>query len=381
MPAVSLSRSRQAPARVAPLAVLPVFLDLRGRRALVAGGSDAAAWKAELLAAAGAQVLVHAPAATLQAEFRRLLAAPAGAGRIEHRDRCWTADSFDGAAVAVADAENDEEAEAFSRAARAAGVPVNVIDRPAFCAFRFGSIVNRSPVVVGISTSGAAPILGQAVRRRIEAVLPIALARWAELAAGIREAALARLAPGASRRAFWEAFADRAFGTAPGPEDAGAVMADLASCAGGEPQAGWITFVGAGPGDPELLTLKAVRALQAADLILFDESVPASVLELARREARRIRVRERSLPTGSAELGSLLAQAAGGTRVVRLVPGDPAGSARVAALLHRLRAAGARADAVAGLPAGGGEASVSCDRGRFRLRRYPDHGRRMVVAS
>jgi uroporphyrin-III C-methyltransferase/precorrin-2 dehydrogenase/sirohydrochlorin ferrochelatase len=191
-----------------------------------------------------------------------------------HQPGEWTVACLAGAAVAVADARDDSEAEAFENAARAAGVPCNVIDRPVFCHFQFGSVVNRSPVVVGISTSGAAPILGQAVRRRIEALLPAALASWAVLAGRLRGRVIDRLSPGAQRRDFWERFVDRAFGSAPDASSE-AVLDDVMAAAAHVKGHGHVTFVGAGPGEAELLTLKAVRALQYADVILFDDPSPA----------------------------------------------------------------------------------------------------------
>ncbi|MBO0766963.1 MAG: uroporphyrinogen-III C-methyltransferase, partial [Hyphomicrobiaceae bacterium] len=151
-----------------PLATLPLFLPLEGRRAIVVGGSEAAAWKAELLSAAGARVAVLSPEPC--AEMEALAAGPPG-GTLRLERRRWSGSDFEGAALAVAAAEDESEAGAVFAAARARGVPVNVIDRPAFCTFQFGAIVNRSPLVVGISTDGAAPVLGQAVRSRIEALL------------------------------------------------------------------------------------------------------------------------------------------------------------------------------------------------------------------
>ena len=141
-----------APARMGALAKLPIFLDLQGKRAVLAGGSAAACWKAELLEAAGATV--HVYALELSAEMAERITPD---GRIIHHARPWAMDVFDGAAIALADLDGDEEARAFYCAGRAAGVPVNVIDKPAFCQFQFGSIVNRSPVIIGISTDGAAP--------------------------------------------------------------------------------------------------------------------------------------------------------------------------------------------------------------------------------
>ena len=193
--------------RMGELATLPVFFDLAGKRAVMAGGGAGAAWKAELLASAGASIDLYVLADEIDPEMAELLAdpphGPSGLGDITHHDRPWSTDIFTGAAIAVGDTEGLAEGQAFACAARAAGVPVNVVDKPAFCDFRFGSIVNRSPVVVGISTDGAAPILGQAIRRRIETLLPPALADWAALAARVRGAVVGRLPPGPLRRAFW----------------------------------------------------------------------------------------------------------------------------------------------------------------------------------
>lgn len=348
---VSTRPSEAAPARIASLSVLPIFLDLRGKRALVAGGSDAAAWKAELLAAAGAEVHLHAPSGTLGPEMLRLL--NDGETRLVHHEDHWTPNAFDGAAIAVADAETGEEAGAFLDAARCAGVPCNVIDRPAFCAFQFGSIVNRSPVVVGISTSGAAPILGQAVRRRIETLLPAALADWAALALRLRDGVMDRLAHGAQRRGFWEAFVDRAFGPAPEGEGS-AILDDLAPGLAGR-SAGHVTFVGAGPGNAELLTLKAMRALQSADVILFDDLVSDEVLELARREARRILVGKRAGRPGCGqhEINAMMVSLAQkGRRVVRLKSGDPMIFGRAGEEIAELERVGIGYDVVPGITAG-----------------------------
>src|SRR5215470_1405736 len=141
------------PVRMDRLARLPVFLALEGKRAVLAGGSPAAAWKAELLSASGAQVEVYA--LNVGEELAELAEAPPR-GSIKVNLRNWTAADLPGAAVAVGAFEDDESAAAFAAAARAAGVPVNVIDKPAFCDFSFGAIVNRSPLVIGISTDGAA---------------------------------------------------------------------------------------------------------------------------------------------------------------------------------------------------------------------------------
>ncbi|TMJ23877.1 MAG: uroporphyrinogen-III C-methyltransferase, partial [Alphaproteobacteria bacterium] len=148
---------------------LPVFLTLEGRRALVAGGSPAAAWKAELLCASGANVHVYAARAC--DELLSLVAAPPR-GALTLHGRKWNPVDLGGCALAVGDCDNDSDAAAFAAAARNSGVPVNVIDKPAFCDFTFGAIVNRAPLVIGISTDGAAPVFAQALRARLEMLLP-----------------------------------------------------------------------------------------------------------------------------------------------------------------------------------------------------------------
>lgn len=343
-----------APARMGPLAKLPIFLDLAGKRAIVAGGTAAAAWKAELLAAAGADVDVYAT--ELEPEMEALIERGAASGKVIHRPQGWSVTSFDGAACALADAATASEAHAFYCAARAAGVPVNVIDKPAFCQFQFGSIVNRSPVVVGISTDGAAPILGQAIRRRIETLLPPALAAWGELAKSIRETVMDRLAKGAPRRTFWDKFAERAFGPAPSAMDRDSTLRLVDEIATGAAAnaAGRVTLVGAGPGDAELLTLKAVRALQSADVILFDDLVSADVIELARREAKRMMVGKRGGKRSCAQdsiNGLMVKLARQGKHVVRLKAGDPMIFGRAGEEIAELEAAGIGVDVVPGITA------------------------------
>src|SRR5205823_11216016 len=165
--------------RIASLSRLPAFFALDGKRAVVVGGSAAATVKAELLSAACARVEVFA--AEPSEDMLALADIPPNGDVIIQR-RNWSAVDLAGAAIAVADCPSDKAAAQFSAAARSAGVPVNVIDRPAFCDFSFGAIVNRSPLVIGISTEGAAPVFGQAIRAKIEALIPQGFARWAAAA-------------------------------------------------------------------------------------------------------------------------------------------------------------------------------------------------------
>ncbi|MCM2398205.1 siroheme synthase CysG [Rhizobium sp. S95] len=357
MPAMPLRLSEPKPtttARVAPLAKLPVFWSLAGKQTIVAGGSDGAAWKAELLAACGAEVHVYCPNEELGEAMKALIDETA-VRSIIHHPHAWHPGIFTGKALALADCETQEEAQAFHDAARAAGVPVNVIDKPDFCQFQFGSIVNRSPVVVAISTDGAAPILAQAIRRRIETLLPPALKSWAELAQALRERANTLLTTPQSRRNFWERFVDRAFAGNRPPEesDGQSLLADAERLAVDQTH-GHVTLVGAGPGDAELLTLKAVRALQSADAILFDDLVSAEVLELARREAKRMLVGKRGGRESCRQEDindTMLALAKAGKRVVRLKSGDPMIFGRAGEEIAFLERHGISCDVVPGITA------------------------------
>ncbi len=335
------------PPRMAALSRVPVFFSLEGKRAVVAGGTAAAAWKAELLSAAGARVEVFAPKPS--EEMRALTGTPPRGPTALH-ERGWAATDFAGAAIAVADCADDATAAEFATAARRAGVPVNVIDRPAFSDFAFGAIVNRSPLVIGISTDGAAPVFAQAVRAKIEALIPKGFARWAEAARAWRPRVHALALPFRDRRRFWEKFTARAV-TAPdrAPTD-GDLDALLEPSAVRE--AGSVIVVGAGPGDPELLTLRAVRALQSADVILFDEFIAADILDFARREAKKMLVgtaghRESDRQDDISALMLSLARA--GRRVVRLKSGDPMVSGSAVEELAACRAAGVEVEVVPGI--------------------------------
>ena len=190
-----------------PLARLPLFFALDNRRVVVTGGTRAAVWKAELLSAAGAAVDVFAPVAC--DELRELAGrAPRGPVTIHARNLRIT--DLDGAALVVGACENDREAAELRAHARAAGVPLNVIDKPEFCDFSFGAIVNRSPLVIGIATDGAAPVFAQAIRARLEALIPAGFARWAAAAGRFRPRLQALELNFRDRRRFWERFSDAA---------------------------------------------------------------------------------------------------------------------------------------------------------------------------
>ncbi len=347
------------PGRMSALARLPVFLALEGKRAVLAGGSAAAAWKAELLAAAGAQVDVYASEAS--DELLQVAADPPR-GAVTINRRGWTAADLKGAAVAIGAFENDADAAEFAAAARAAGVPVNVIDRPAFCDFAFGAIVNRSPLVIGISTDGAAPVFAQAIRAKLEALLPKGFADWAAAAARWRSAVKASGLSFSGRRKFWQVFTAHAVANPdcePGQRDFERFVAEVKGL-GTAVENGSVTLVGAGPGDPELLTLRAVRALQSADVILFDDLVSRDVLDFARREARKMLVGKTGFgPSCKQEdINALMVSLAKqGKRVVRLKGGDPLIFGRAAEEIDACEAANIAFDVVPGITAAQGAAA------------------------
>ncbi len=345
--------------RMERLARLPVFFALTDRRAVLAGGTPAAAWKAELLSAAGADV--HVFADELSDEMRALTASPPG-GAIHLHLRCWEAEDFAGVAIAVGAFEDNGEAGRFAAAARAAGVPVNVIDKPAFCDFSFGSIVNRSPLVISISTDGAAPVFAQAIRAKLEALIPRGFTHWADAARRWRSAVQASGLSFAGRRRFWQMFTAHAV-KYPDQEPSQAdfkSFIDATWAEGAKVEQGSVTLVGAGPGDPELLTLRAVRALQSADIILFDDLVSPEVLDFARREAKKMLVGKTGHGPSckQSEINTLMVDLArAGKRVVRLKGGDPMIFGRAGEEIEACRNAGIAIEVVPGISAAQGAAS------------------------
>lgn len=349
----------EAPApRMEPLSRLPVFLALEGKRAIVTGGNAAAAWKTELLLAAGAKVDVYAAAVS---EEMLAMAQEAPDDRIAIHARDFAPADLAGAAIAVGACETETEAAAFAQAARSAGVPVNVIDRPAFCDFSFGAIVNRSPLVIGISTDGAAPVFAQAIRAKLETLIPRGFARWARAARDWRDTLKTSGLSFNARRRFWQLFTAHAV-KHPDERPARADYDRLLAVTKDErtlPEAGSVTLVGAGPGDPELLTLRAVRALQSADIILIDDLVSPGVLDFARREAKKMMVGK----TGHGpsckqdEINTLMVSLAkSGKRVVRLKGGDPAIFGRAGEEIEACRKAGIAVELVPGISAAQGAA-------------------------
>lgn len=276
------------PGAIAAIAKLPIFLELAGRKAALAGDTAGIAWKAELIAAAGADVTLYAPHPS--DEVRTLARRGVAAGSLRIVERDWTPEDLRGAAIAVADLHTLQEAAAFKAAGVAAGVIVNTVDKGATCDFYFGAVVSRSPLMIGATTDGTAPILGQTVRRAIELAVPDWLGPWLDWARAARPEIKRRLAPGAQRRAFWEAFTERAWAA---PIDAAgeAAMFDEIAAIAATPQRGAGSVLRlVGPAHVDDLTLGQAKRLQAADLIIEERGAERAARAFFRREATRIMV-------------------------------------------------------------------------------------------
>lgn len=336
---------------------LPLFVDLRGRSCLVVGGGTVAARKVDALLTVGAAVDVVAPA------LGTALAGLAQAGHIVHHAREFAVTDVDGRVLVIAATGTRAVNAGVAAAAQAAGRLVNVVDDPALSGAIFPSIVRRGELTVAVSTGGAAPVLARLVRARIEALLAPSLGELTALAARWRADVQRRLAALGPRRRFWErVFEPRSpvvhaceAGDPAGAERAMAAALAEAAAGGASPTTGSVVLVGAGPGDPSLLTLRALRALQEADVILYDRLVSSEVLELARRDARREDVGKLTGADHAAAQDTinarLVALARRGLRVVRLKGGDPFIFGRGAEELAALRAQAIPFEIVPGITA------------------------------
>ena len=307
---------------------LPVFLKLHAQPAVIVGGGRVAARKVELLCRSGAVVTVVAP--SLAGELHERL----GTGEIQHVEACFEPAHLDGAAVVIAATGISEVNATVSRAARERRIPVNVVDDPQGSTFIFPAIIDRSPLIVAISSGGQAPVLARSIREKLEALLPARLGTLARFMGAWRKTVQNALPLGA-RRAFWERIVNGVVGARVlAGDEAQAVKAFerelrtsqlTGSAATGGQALGECYLIGAGPGDPELLTLRALQLLQQADVILYDRLVPAAVLERARRDAQRVFVgKEAGNHTAQGKINQLLVDyARRGLRVARLKGGDP----------------------------------------------------------
>jgi uroporphyrin-III C-methyltransferase/precorrin-2 dehydrogenase/sirohydrochlorin ferrochelatase len=292
----------------------PVFLDLKRRPVLLVGGGELALRKLRLLRKAGAEVTVVAP--------RILPEIEASAAALRHRG--FVDGDVNGQSIIFAATGIEAVDDRVAEAARWANLPVNVVDRPAASSFIVPAIVERDPIVVAISSGGAAPVLARRLREAIERLLPARLGRLASFANSFRGAVRGLLPDATARRRFWERFFEGpvAESVLAGEEGrAREAMLTLVNTPASEKREGGIVqLIGTGPGDSDLLTLRALQVMQRADVAVHDRGIGASILDLLRRDAERIDVEGLAQPA----INELLAQLAGaGKRVVRLAAGDP----------------------------------------------------------
>jgi uroporphyrin-III C-methyltransferase/precorrin-2 dehydrogenase/sirohydrochlorin ferrochelatase len=344
---------------------LPVFLDLHGRVVLLVGGGEVAARKAQLLLAAGARLRVVAP--ELCTALRELCER-SGAEVLSAR---FAAAHLDGAMLAVAATDDANVNRAVSAAGHAAHVWVNAVDDAAASSCFMPAIIDRSPVIIAVGTGGASPTLARRLRAQLEAWLPQRLGVLAQLAGRMRAPVRAALSDDNQRRQFWDRFFDSELaarilaGAIAGDALERAFAAELAAAQspGAAPGArGAVWLIGAGPGDPDLLTLRAQQLLQQCDVVLYDRLVPQAVLERVRRDALRVFVGKQpgEHRTTQARINELLLHyAARGLRVARLKGGDPLVFGRGGEEIAALASAGVPLIVVPGVTAAFGAAAAN----------------------
>jgi uroporphyrin-III C-methyltransferase/precorrin-2 dehydrogenase/sirohydrochlorin ferrochelatase len=328
----------------------PIVLRLEGARVVVVGGGEVVARKLRLLLRARPRVVIVAR--ELNDEVAKLVAD----GTIEHAGAEFEPSLLDGARLVIAGTDDRALNRAVAAAADARGVPVNVVDDPEPSSFITPAIIERSPLQVAITSGGAAPVLARRLRERIEAWLPANYGQLASYMQSRRDRAKAALARPA-RRALWEHFLD-----GPGAEsvlagDEAAADAVLEQLIAEKTPLGEVYLVGAGPGDPDLLTFRALRLMQQADVVLYDRLIGAGILELVRRDAERIFVGKRrnqhTVPQDEIN-NELVRLAQAGKRVLRLKGGDPFVFGRGGEEIETLAAAGVPFQVVPGITAASG---------------------------
>ncbi len=303
----------------------PVFIDLKNQPCLVVGGGEVAQRKVSLLLAAGARLTLISPQVTAS------LQEWAHTSQLIHQNRTWQAGDSVGMRLVIAATDDTEVNAAIHAECEAAGILVNVVDHSELCRFIVPSIVDRSPLMIAISSGGQAPVLARHIRARIEAWLPHGYGVLARLAGQFRDQVKVRFGNRErERRRFWEAAlegaaAEKALaGDAIGAAEA--LATELEQAQVNQLQQGAVYLVGAGPGNPDLLTFRALRLMQKADVVLYDNLVSPAILDLVRRDAERLYVGKKAsnhaLP--QEEINQLLVKLAQqGKTVLRLKGGDP----------------------------------------------------------
>lgn len=302
---------------------LPIFMNIRDQACLVVGGGQVAARKVYLLHRAGGKVRVVSPA--LCEELQRW----ADAGDLEHIARPFETSDIQGQAVVIAATDQQAVNAEVAALARAQGIPVNVVDDPDAGSFIMPSIIDRTPVQIAISTGGASPVLARLLRAKLETFIPAAYGRLAELLERFRERVKQRFGNTDDIRRFWEDVLEGPIADmlVAGKDEAAEAALELAiRDAAPAGHQGEVYLVGAGPGDPDLLTFRALRLMQRADVVVYDRLVSAPILDLVRRDAEFIYAgKEKDKHTLPQEgINALLVRLAKeGKKVLRLKGGDP----------------------------------------------------------
>lgn len=339
--------------------LLPIFLDMQGRPCLVVGGGTTAARKAGNLLRAGAALTIVSPS------LCDALTRKAQAGEFRHLARLFEPGDIAGNRLVIAATDDPAVNRRIAALAGEAEIPVNVVDDPDACTFVLPSIVDRAPVTVAISTGKSSPVLARLLRTRLESLIPAGYGRLAELSGRYRERVKARFVEQRDRRRFWDrvlqgAVAERIF--AGHHAEAEAIIEQELAPDALERDMGEVYLVGAGPGDPDLLTFRALRLMQQADVVVYDRLVAAPILEMTRRDARRIYVgKERNHHAmRQDEINRLLADLAkDGYRVLRLKGGDPFIFGRGGEEIDTLAAEGVPFQVIPGITAASGCAAYA----------------------
>jgi uroporphyrin-III C-methyltransferase/precorrin-2 dehydrogenase/sirohydrochlorin ferrochelatase len=333
----------------------PVFLRLRGQPVLVVGGGEVAARKIRLLLTADAQIRVVAH------RLNPELGALGDAGRLAHVAENFSADHLDGCRLAIAATDDRRLNLEVASAADRRGIPVNIVDDPGPSSFITPSIINRAPLQVAISTGGAAPVLARRLREKIEGLIPANYGRIARFMGQMRGRVKSQQ-PMQARRAVWEAFLDGTGVERLLADDESGALQEMERLLAGHSVRGEVYLVGAGPGDPDLLTFRALRLMQQADVVLYDRLVSPAILELVRRDAERIFVgkkRNKHVVPQDEINQELVRQARAGRKVLRLKGGDPFIFGRGGEEIETLAAQGISFQVVPGITAASGCAAYA----------------------